>query len=60
MLAAIIGNLFLNCATFDIQKYVPDFCVEPEFSHSSFVCLCKHTCCVVLCLGCLRIGIWRV
>lgn len=37
MLAAIIRNLFLNFATFDVQKFSPDFSNEPVFSHSSFV-----------------------
>lgn len=60
MLAAIIGNLFLNCATFDIQKCVPVFSNEPVFSHISFGYLCKKLCHVVLCLACLRIGAWRV
>lgn len=60
MLVAVIGNIFLNCATFDIQKCVPDFSNEPVFSHSSFVYLCKNMCCVVLCLACLRVDIGRV
>lgn len=37
MLAAIIGNISLNSATFDNQKHVPDFLIS---LNSVLACLC--------------------